>query len=131
MSEWTKILTHPLGLTGFALFLVFGLFAKLKRRDEQRWLFMCAVVMAFIALVGGLSLAYVQMRSASATTISPAKPGPSPAPLQDGGNTQQVSTGAGSPNVKGVNGDVNITIDQSSGKVEDRKSKKTSEKEKK
>jgi len=32
-------------------------------------------------------------------------------------NAQQTSTGEGSPNVQGVQGDVTITVDQSNGKT--------------
>ena len=38
MSEWIKAVTHPLGLAGFALFLVFGALGKIKSKDERRWL---------------------------------------------------------------------------------------------
>jgi hypothetical protein len=34
---------------------------------------------------------------------------------------QQISTGEGSPNVQGVQGDVTITVDQSKGKTEEQK----------
>jgi hypothetical protein len=61
MSEWTKVVTSPLGLAGFALFLVFGYLAKVKRSDERRWLAPVAVFVAVAALVGGLVLAYVQV----------------------------------------------------------------------
>src|SRR5271157_249610 len=53
MSEWTKVVTSPLGLAGFALFLVFGYLAKLKRSNERRWLAPLAVFAAIAALVGG------------------------------------------------------------------------------
>jgi hypothetical protein len=121
MHEWTKVLTNPLGLIGFALFLVFGLFAKLKQRDERRWLFSLAIVMAFIALLGGLGLAYLQIQGTSAA-VSTQRSNSAPAPVQQQTNQiQQTSTGPGSPNVQGVQGSVTITVDQSSGKVEEQK----------
>ena len=79
MNEWTKVVTEPLGLAGFALFLVFGYLAKAKKDDERRWLSLVAIALAgrhrsrwspslslvaialaVIALLGGLSLAYFQ-----------------------------------------------------------------------
>jgi hypothetical protein len=58
MGEFTKVVTQPLGLAGFALFLIFGLVARVKRNDERRWIFPVSLVMAVAALVGGLGLAY-------------------------------------------------------------------------
>lgn len=125
MQAWTKILIHPLGLAGFALFLVFGLFAKLKRRDERRWLFPSAISMAFIALVGGLTISYFQIQGAPAAVSSQkSNHGPSTA-QQHPNQVQQTSTGPGSPNVQGVQGPVTITIDQSSVELEGSQASKT------
>jgi uncharacterized membrane protein len=127
MSDWTKVVTDPLGLAGFALFLVFGFLAKLKRRDLRRWLAPLAMIMAVIALVGGLSLAYVQVRrSAQPVPVQTKSPA---APSQP--TSIQVTTGQGSPTVNGVNGDVNITVDQSSGKTETQKVQQNKPQEKK
>lgn len=113
VGEWTKVVTQPLGLAGFVLFLVFGLFAKLKRGDERRWLFPVIIVMAGIALLGGLSLSYFQVQRANAAVM--AAPAPAPAPLKQSNEVvRQTSTGEGSPNVQGVQGAVTITVDQSS-----------------
>ena len=78
MSEWTKVVTSPLGLAGFALFLVFGYLAKVKKSDERRWLAPIAAFAALSALVGGLALAYFQIPkpvppSAQTNTPPPAK----------------------------------------------------------
>lgn len=114
VSEWAKVATEPLGLVGFGLFLVFGYLAKVKRQDERRWLSPVAMALAAIALIGGLGLAYLQVP----------KPQPSPdlvrnnnaqAPnRQQTNQVKQSSSGAGSPNVQ-TDGDVTITIDQSTG----------------
>ena len=121
-SGWTKVVTQPLGLAGFVLFLVFGLLAKLKRGDERRWLFPAAVVMAGIALLGGLSLSYVQLQRSNAAVN--AAPVPVQLPLnQTNDAVHQSSSGAGSPNVQGVQGGVTITIDQSSGQTKAQKVK--------
>jgi len=69
MQDWTKVVTHPLGLAGFALFLVFSLVARVKRRDERRWIFPVSLVMAVLALGGGLSLAYRQSKNNPAAVI--------------------------------------------------------------
>jgi hypothetical protein len=106
MDEWAKVVTQPLGLVGFGLFLVFGYLGTLKRQDERRWPSRVAFGLATLALVGGLAIAYVQTP----------KPAPPAQPKQQSHPTQQTSTGAGSPNVQGVDGDVTITVDQSNGK---------------
>lgn len=130
MREWTKVLIHPLGLTGFALFLVFGLFAKFKQRDQRRWLFLAAILMAFIALLGGLSLAYVQIRGTVTAVSSTQKSSTAPSPAQQQTNqVQKTSSGPGSPNVQGVQGDVTITVDQSSGRTEPHKTATKKDKE--
>ena len=122
--EWPKVLihpVHPLGLTGCILFLLFGLLARAKRPDERRWLFLSPVVMTFIniVLLGGLGLSYLQMRSVSATTLSALKPNTSPSQgQQQNSQVQQISTGSGSPNIQGVQGDVTVTVNQSSGEDE-------------
>src|SRR5260221_10110187 len=104
MSEWIRVVTQPLGLVGFGLFLVFGYLAKVKQKDERRWLSPIAVAFAAIALIGGLALAYVQTPKPSVSTI---QTGTSQAPSQQQTNqVQQSSGGGGSPNVQGVQGDV-------------------------
>jgi hypothetical protein len=110
MHDWTKVVTEPLGLAGFALFLVFGALSRLKARQERRWLAPVASAMAVLALAGGLAIAYVKTGS---TTQPPAKTAPSQA--QTNSTVQQTTTGKGSPIVQGVQGDVTITVDQSEG----------------
>lgn len=130
MSDWTKVVTNPLGLAGFALFLVFGFLAKLKQRDVRRWLAPVAIVMAVIALVAGLSLAYVQVRRLP--PVSPVRTQSTPAPCQQQ-NIQfdQKTPGAGSPAVNCVQGPVTITVDQSSGETEKKKAQENKPEERK
>jgi hypothetical protein len=120
MTSWSKVVTEPLGLAGFALFLIFAYLAKVKRNDNRRWLSPVAFAIATVALIGGLVVAYVKV------------PKPVPQPLQTSKSAartqqqtnqqvQQTSTGEGSPNVQGVQGDVTITVDQSKGKTEAQK----------
>lgn len=115
MSEWSKVVTDPLGLAGFALFLVFGFVAKLKNKNERRWITPLAVFMAVCSLFGGIFLSY--KKSLQPPTGSPSQSGAAPAPQQQQTNTKviQKTTGQGSPAVQGVQGDLTITIDQSSG----------------
>jgi hypothetical protein len=116
MGAWTKVVTEPLGLAGFALFLVFGYLAKLKKNDERRWLSPVALAIAAVALIGGLALAYVQTPKPSPTSTQTSKPA-APVQQQTNQQVQQTSTGEGSPNVQGVQGNVTITVDQSTGKT--------------
>jgi hypothetical protein len=109
VNEWTKVVTHPLGLVGFVLFLVFGLLARLKRVNERRWLFPAMIAMSAGALLGGLGLAYVQLRGSSSTAAA------APIPAPKAVKVSQKSSGAGSPNVQDVKGNVTINVDQSSG----------------
>lgn len=119
MSEWAKVVTQPLGLAGFALFLVFGYLARATKNDARRWLSPAAVGLALIALAGGLLIAYKQIPE---PTPTPTVQVSQPTKQQTNSNVQQTSTGQGSPNVQGVQGDVTITVDQSTGKTETKKS---------
>jgi hypothetical protein len=120
MTEWTKVVTNPLGLAGFALFLVFGYLARAKRNDERRWLSPAAVALAVVALVGCLLIAYKQLPKPSPQPVQAIQAQP-PVKQQTNNNVQQTSSGEGSPNVQGVQGDVTITVDQSKGKTEAQK----------
>jgi len=60
MEAWTKVIVHPLGLVGFALFLVLLLLRKHNSETNQPWIGHVFMLMALIALVGGLGLAYYQ-----------------------------------------------------------------------
>src|SRR3954463_16622357 len=68
ISEWTKVVSNPLGLAGFALFLVFAYLAKVKSADERRWLSPAAVLVALAALLGGLLIAYAQIPKTGAAS---------------------------------------------------------------
>ena len=123
MTPWIKVVTEPLGLAGFALFLIFGYLAKVKRDDERRWLSPVAFAIAAVALIGCLAIAYVQIPKPvqpSAPSVQTSKPA-APTQQQTNQQIQQTSTGEGSPNVQGVQGDVTITVDQSKGKTETQK----------
>jgi len=95
MQAWTKVVTDPLGLAGFALFLVFGFLARVGFTKKQRWLAIGAFAMACVALIGGLTLSW---RKAAPATVQ-------------GTTATQTTHGAQSPAVQDVQGDVTITID--------------------
>ena len=116
MSEWIKVVTDPLGLAGFALFLVFAALARLKRRDERQWLGRLAAAMAIGALAGGMLLAYFKIARVRVVASPPSSSAPVSSQQQTN-QVQQTTTGQGSPAVQGVQGDVTITVDQSSGKT--------------
>lgn len=121
MQDWTRVVTEPLGLAGFALFLVFGVLSRVKTGKERRWLAPVASAMAVLALAAGLGLAYLK------TAAVPQPPPKAQVPAQTN-NIQQTTTGKGSPIVQGVQGDVTITVDQSEGKRPEQKSAPTTKK---
>jgi disulfide bond formation protein DsbB len=108
MHDWAKV------LTGFALFLVFGALSRIKRDKERRWLGPLAVAMAVLALTGGLTLAYLKS-TAQAAPKTVSAPAVQPISKTQTNVVEQTTTGAGSPAVQGVQGDVTISVDQSSG----------------
>lgn len=119
MHDWAKVLTEPLGLAGFALFLVFGALSRIKRDKERRWFGPLAMAMAVLALTGGLTLAYLKRPPQAAPQTVPA-PAAQPASKTQTNVVEQTTTGAGSPAVQGVQGDVTISVDQSSGTWKDK-----------
>lgn len=114
MTEWTKVITHPLGLAGFALFILFLSLTKKTVYRQPRWLKVIFATMAFIALIGGLYLAYERNRPEISTgqivntsgSSKEAEPGAEPVRIE------QTTKGPNSPAVAGVKGDVKITIEQ-------------------
>jgi hypothetical protein len=96
MEAWTKVVTSPLGLAGFALFLIFTFLGSKKRKPS--WLPFGAYGMAAVALIGGLFLAYRGERQKEAR-----------APEQRIGTVQQSLSGTGA-NTAGVQGSVTTTI---------------------
>ena len=75
MDKWIAVVTNPLGIAGFALFLVFTLVSR-SRRPFERNMFLG---LASVALFAGFALAY---RQAS----EPAPPGLKPAVVQPAEN---------------------------------------------
>jgi len=116
MKEWTSVVTDPLGLAGFALFLVFSVLGLRRRTSEARWVTASFVSLAGIALVGGLGLAYVRQPNPSPkkeTTPPPRwtqgeETTPSPS-RQASEEVRQETRGAQSPTIYGQG---NVTIIQ-------------------
>ena len=107
MDKWIDVVTDPLGLSGFALCLVFLLLTRLRKARSAPWVMPVFVGMAFLALVGGIWLASEDQNS-----------------IGTHGNDQrdsdyQETHGDFSPAIKGVEGNVTITI-QNEEKVEDK-----------
>jgi hypothetical protein len=97
VSDWIKVVTQPLGLSGFALFLAFSYIAKAKPRFSPHWLTSSAYIFALIALVGGLGLAYRD--SAGGKTVPP---------RQSASDIHQSAIGNSATNVAGVQGNVSV-----------------------
>lgn len=101
MAGWSELVTHPLGIAAFALVLLFSLLVKVR---EPAWLrkiiVSMAVILATLVVGGGLFLAYKQeSREKAQPTLYP-------------GKIEQRTTGDNSPPVAGVEGNVNIEIEQ-------------------
>lgn len=124
MTEWTKVVTHPLGLAGFALFVVLILLTRRQADSQPAWLKAFFAGMAFIALLGGLWLAYEQTKSPPPAERQTPKGAVEQKPSHEiGQQTQkppqetspkssvnQRTSGRGSPAVGNAGRDVNITI---------------------
>ena len=105
MGKWTAVVTDPLGLAGFALFLVFIL---LRRRlaPEVRLVTVSFIALAALCLIGGLGLAYLRQPPAP-PPMKEASPTPVPSSQQPS-QVHQETHGAQSPAVSGVQGNVTI-----------------------
>lgn len=106
MEKWIDVVTNPLGLAGFALFLVFTVLSRVGGKSRPSWLMPTFVAMALISLVGGLWLALSGQQGDSAAT------GNATATATLGGTSSvtQVTSGDQSPAVTGVTGNVTITV---------------------
>jgi hypothetical protein len=100
IAPWMKVVTDPLGLAAFALFLVFTVLGRNRRSKRPTWLSPVAFGLAAVALVGGLVLAYRAKESS----------GQHP-PSQTISSIQQSAVGSANSNLAGVvGGDVSVHV---------------------
>lgn len=103
MEKLPKIVTHPLGLAGYALALVFGLISKLGPSDRVPWVAPAAVALAAVCIIGGLVLANGQVNKVKKT--SP--------PAASAAAVTQHTQGDQSPAISGTSGDVSVNYGSS------------------
>jgi hypothetical protein len=60
ITDWIKVVTDPLGLAGFVIFLLFAFFARSARRREAPGVAILLIILACVSLVGGYTLTYVE-----------------------------------------------------------------------
>jgi hypothetical protein len=102
--DWTKVVTDPLGLAGFALAMV-GLVSKLAaQKRRERWIVPAFYTMALICVVGGLVLAYHRESNITASLKHPVTTPPITS-IQTGNIEQTVGNGAA---VAGIHGNVTV-----------------------
>jgi hypothetical protein len=68
--SWTKVVTDPLGIAGFALALVFAVVSRLVRQKSKKhlqWILPVAYTLAAAWIAGGFFLAYQHVSVVSAT----------------------------------------------------------------
>jgi hypothetical protein len=110
--DWTQVVTDPVGLSGFALALGFGVLSRLlaaqAERISARWVTAGAFGLALICVIGGLTLAYQRQSHATATAhraATPSQPQPD-ASISIEKIEQRVESGSA---VAGVQGDVTVS----------------------
>jgi disulfide bond formation protein DsbB len=73
-SIWTKVVTHPLGLGGFVMFLVFVILSKVVKKGRNQTITLRVFLsLAVVSLVGGLMIAWEQVKIPTGSTQSPGK----------------------------------------------------------
>lgn len=121
MDKWITVVKYPLGLTGFALFVVLILLTRRQTETQPVWVRASFIVMAFIALLGGLWLEHDRNRtsplpaektSAQQKPLSEPKDQTEISQQKTSGANQidQKTRGPGSPAIANTGGDVTITI---------------------
>lgn len=61
--DWTEVITHPLGLTGYIISLVFIFLTRFATRSERLWLTPTFVFLALVVLLGGLLASYIDVKN--------------------------------------------------------------------
>lgn len=108
-EKWIDVITQPLGLVGFALFLVFIYLPKIDPKKNLPWLPKAAYTMALITLLGGIGLAFSQSQTKKSEN-SPTKTAPE-APTTST-LLEQKTSGDNSPTLGGIKGNIDINIGQ-------------------
>lgn len=119
MNEWAKVVSHPLGLAGFVILALLLFFTNRQTSNQPVWVRASFLIMVFIALIGGLCLAYISTTSPTAEkTAATQEPLPRPNAHEEisqqktsGDNkVDQKTTGPGSPAIANTTGDVTIRV---------------------
>lgn len=63
MNQWVRVVSLPLGLVAFSLYLVFGLLRG--KGKKPKWLLPIFIALISVAIVGGLIAEYAPLRSES------------------------------------------------------------------
>ncbi len=122
IDKWIDIVTNPLGLVGFALFLVFIFLPKIVKTGGSGWVPKAAYFMALLALLGGMTLSYqkeaAKSQPSNTQNATPADSGSVPAgnnPVSSPTNNKETH-GDSSPIIEGVGGDVNFSVNSGNSK---------------
>lgn len=99
-EAWVNVVTNPLGMSAFALFLVFLVLTRTAISRERRWLSPVFVGIAVIALLGGLALSYKSYHAEVVDNVVQ--------PHDTTLSIQAETHGDKSPVIGTVGGDVNI-----------------------
>lgn len=111
-QDWLSIASEPSELVCWGISALFSLTAgAMKRQKSKPWAVRTMIGVAGLSIVAGIGLLLWKVEK------SPRLP-----TQQVNGVIQQQTSGPGSPNVQGVQGDVTIEVDQS-GVTKEKKSK--------
>jgi hypothetical protein len=94
--DWTKVVTEPLGLIGFALSLIFGVLGV--RKGMASWWPIAAMMLAAVSIAGGLFFAFKKVDGDTAR-LEAAKTVAAPTPAA---GDQPKTSGPCSPVYSGV-----------------------------
>lgn len=101
-AAWVDVVTQPMGIAAFALFLVFLVLSRSSKSEERSWLMPTFISLAVISLLGGLALSFIKVHQE-----------PVPNGNQSNGNNPTIiihadTNGDYSPVIGTIGGDANI-----------------------
>ena len=102
-EKWIGVVTDPLGLAGFALFLVFSVLAARRWGKPDAGLRAVFALLAVATVAGGLGLAYVRETGKATETAATTTPGGGTTVIQETG-------GVNSPAINNVQGGVKFEV---------------------